>query len=98
MEVRFADSNLDRLETDRDYAGGFPPEAVRGFRKVMQIIRAAQDERDLYAFKSLHFEKLQGKRSHQCSMRLNKQWRLIVQIMPATPKNVVVVNGIEDYH
>lgn len=98
MEARFADDNLARLETERDFHAGFPPEAVRGFRKVMQVIRAAVDERDLYAMRSLRFEKLKGDRSHQRSLRLNDQWRLIVQIIPDTPKNIVAVLGIEDYH
>jgi proteic killer suppression protein len=47
----------------------------------MQYIRAASDERDFYALKSLHYEKLHGKRSHQRSMRLNDQFRLILQSM-----------------
>jgi toxin HigB-1 len=98
MEVEITDDDLRRLELERDFDAGFPPEAVRGFRKVMQVIRAAADERDLYALKSLRFEKLQGKRAHQRSLRLNKQWRLIVEIVPATPKNTVAIIGIEDYH
>jgi proteic killer suppression protein len=98
MDVQFATVDLDRLEQDAGFNGGYPPEAVRGFRKVMQVIRAAVDERDLYALRSLRFEKLQGDRQHQRSLRLNRQWRLIVEIIPATPKNVVAVIGIEDYH
>jgi len=64
----------------------------------MQIIRAAPDERTFYALKSLRFEKLKGKRSHQCSMKLNDQWRLIVELQGQTPNKVVLVVGIEDYH
>ena len=48
--------------------------------------------------KSLHFEKLKGDRQEERSMRLNKQWRLIVKIIPDTPKNRVAVLAIEDYH
>jgi toxin HigB-1 len=98
MEVQLRDDHLERLELDRDFTAGFPPEAVRGFRKVLQVIRAAVDERDLYALKSLHFEKLKGARSHQRSLRLNAQWRLIVEIVNATPKNMVAISAIEDYH
>src|SRR5947209_17972822 len=98
MEVRFVNPDLERLERDANFNGGYPPEAVRGFRKVMQAIRAAVDERDLHAMKSLHFEKLKGDRQEERSMRLNKQWRLIVKIIPDTPKNRVAVLAIEDYH
>jgi proteic killer suppression protein len=102
MEVRFDDDqDLDRLETDPGFTAGRPPAVVKGFRKVMQFIRAAADERDFYAMRSLHFEKLQGARDHQRSMRLNDQWRLIVELEgkgAKEEKKVVVVKGIEDYH
>ena len=98
MQVRFADAKLDRLETDPDFYGGYAPEAVRGFRKVMQVVRAAADERDLWAMRSLNFEKLSGDRKGQHSLRLNKQWRLIVKIEKSDPSNVVVVIEIVDYH
>jgi proteic killer suppression protein len=64
----------------------------------MQAIRAANDERDLYVVKGNRFEKLKGARSHQYSLRLNDQWRLIVEIKSGNPKNTIVVVGVEDYH
>ena len=64
----------------------------------MQAIRAAEDERAFYAMKSLHFEKLKGNRSHQHSMRLNDQWRLILEFERTSDGKVVLVIGIEDYH
>lgn len=98
MEVEFADENLNRLEIDLQFTAGFEKEVVRGFRKVMQVIRAAPDERDFYKLKSLHFEKLQGNRSHQRSMRINKKWRLIVELKGEAPSKTVNVLGVEDYH
>ena len=98
MDVEFADSNLDRLEKDEEFNAGFGKEIVRGFRKVMRFIRSASDERDFRAMRSLNFERLQGNRSHQHSLRLNRQWRLIVEIRTANPKNVVIIVAIEDYH
>ena len=98
MDVVFGDAALGRLEVDPSYKGGFSKSTVKGFRKVMQLIRAAEDERDFYAMRSLHFEKLKGDREGQRSMRLNKQWRLILEIVEGSPKNSVRVLGIEDYH
>jgi proteic killer suppression protein len=98
MEVEFADDDLDRLEVDRRFTAGHDRGVVKAFRKVMQVIRAAPDERDFYALKSLHFEKLQGARAHQRSMRLNDQWRLIVELKGEAPNKTVRVVGIEDYH
>jgi toxin HigB-1 len=98
MEVDFDDDLLDRLETDRDYDAGFERAVVKGYRKLMQVIRAAPDERDFYALKSLHFEKLEGARSHERSIRINKQWRLIVELRGVSPNKRVLVKVIEDYH
>src|SRR5262245_4718995 len=97
MEAEFDDPDLDRLETDPDYTAGWAPGIVRGFRKVMGAIRNAVDERDLYNG-GLQFEKLDGKRKHQRSLRINKQWRLIVEVRGDAPKKRIGVIGIEDYH
>jgi proteic killer suppression protein len=98
MEVSFGDANLDRLETEARFDGGYSPAIVKAYRKRMQQIRAAEDERVFYAFKSLHFEKLKGNRDHQHSMRLNDQWRLILEIRGGSTDKLIHVIGIEDYH
>jgi proteic killer suppression protein len=64
----------------------------------MWLIRNAVDERDLREVKANHFEKLKGAREHQHSMRLNDQWRLIVEIEGKGPNKKLIVVGIEDYH
>jgi len=97
MEVRFKDENLDRLEADPTFTGGNPG-IVKAFRKRMQQIRAARNERVFYSQKALRFEKLKGNRKHQHSMRLNDQWRLILEIEGNDPHKTVVVVSIEDYH
>ena len=98
MEVTFRDANLDRLEIDAAFDGGYPPSVVRAFRMRIQAIRDAMDERAFYALKSLHFEKLKGNRDHQHSMRLNKQWRLILELQGQAQEKVICVISIEDYH
>ena len=96
MEVRFRDGRLDRLETDPKFDGGFSQAVVRAFRKRLQFIRDTPDERVFYQMRSLRFEKLKGKRKHQYSMRLNDQWRLILELDDQAPTKVVV--AVEDYH
>jgi toxin HigB-1 len=98
MEVEFARVDLARLEVEKGYAAGYDAAAVRGFRKVMQAIRAAQDERDLYALRGFHMEKLVGKRQHQHSLRLNDQWRLIIEVSGRRSDKTIRVVTIEDYH
>jgi len=98
MEVEFKDADLDRLETDAKFTGGHAAGAVKAYRKRLGAIRAARDERDLYTHKGNHFEKLQGSRGHQRSMRLNDQWRLILELRARGNEKVIYVVGIEDYH
>jgi toxin HigB-1 len=98
MEVRFQDERLDRLEIEPAYDAGFPQAVVNAYRKRIQFIRQAPDERDFHAMKSLRFEKLKGKRAHQHSMRLNQQWRLVIEFEGVAPNKIVAVISIEDYH
>jgi toxin HigB-1 len=97
MLVRHADKKLARLETDPDDNAGLEAGLVRSYRKLMQLIRAAVDERALYALKSLHDERLKGNRKHQRSLRLNRQFRLVLELQQVPDKTVVIVS-IEDYH
>jgi proteic killer suppression protein len=98
MEVEFDDEHLEKLASDRETATSIAEPIVTMFRKRIQLIRNSPDERDFYALKSLHFEKLKGPRKHQHSMRLNKKWRLILELRESGACRKVVVIGIEDYH
>lgn len=98
MRVRFAPGPLEQLETDPKFTGGHSAELVRLYRKRMTFIRQAMDERDLYALRSLRFEKLKGPRSHQRSIRLNDQWRLVLQLDGDGEAKTVLIFSIEDYH
>jgi len=95
----FGGDDLDTLEVDPKFSGGWSSSIVKAYRKRMQIIRSAIDERDFYKLKSLRFEKLGGKRKHQHSMRLNDQYRLILELLKGNPQGTIIkVVGIEDYH
>lgn len=98
MRVRFRDAVLEEVERNVHATGGYSEAIVRAFRKWMQAIRQADDERVFRAMKSMHFEKLKGARQHQRSMRLNDQWRLILEFEGEAPNKVAVIVGIEDYH
>ena len=98
MEIEFDDPDLDRLEVDPRFAAGFPPAVVKGFRKAIGFIRQAVDERDLYAMRGLNFKPLERDRAGQHSMKLNDQWRLIVELRGQAPKKRIGVIEIVDYH
>jgi len=98
MKIIFHDKDLERLEIDMNYTHDLATGIVKAYRKRVQFIRAAINEQTFYSWKSLHFERLQGQRSHQFSMRLNDQWRLIIEIANEGAEKVVFIIDIEDYH
>ena len=99
MDIIFGNEDLDRLEVNSSFNAGLSQPLVKAYRNRINIIRQANDERDLYAFRSLRFEKLKGKRRHQHSMRLNNQYRLIIELIECDPKNKAVkIIEITDYH
>lgn len=98
MEVAFADDDLDRLETDPSFDMGLPQGVVKAYRKRLQVIRSAPDERDFRALKSLHFERLKGRRQHQHSMRLNEQYRLVLEFEGSGHATRLRIVAVEDYH
>ena len=99
MEVRFADDKLDRLETDARFTCGYDRDFVRGYRKVLGLIRHAADERDFYGMTSLHYEKLTD-RPGQHSMTPTKKsgLRIVLEFEGRAPKKTVVIVKVEDYH
>lgn len=98
MDVIFEDDSLRRLEEDPAFDAGFDRSIVRSYRMRIQFIRASNDERAFYNMKSLHYEKLKGTLNGFYSMRLNKQWRLILKYKEGDSGKLVVVVSISDYH
>ncbi len=98
MDVQFARDDLDRLETDSQFTAGFAAAIVKRYRRVVAHIRYSTDEREFRAWPGLRFEKLSGDREGQYSMRLNDQFRLIVELKGESPSKVVVICEITDYH
>jgi toxin HigB-1 len=98
MDVEFATGDLDRLETDPRFSAGYSQAIVKGFRRRMQNIRSALDERDLYAIRGNRFERLKGDRDGQCSLVLTGNWRLIVEVVEGDGLKRVRVIEIVDYH
>jgi proteic killer suppression protein len=98
MDVEFDDPDLDRLETDPKFTADWPPPIVRGYRKIMRVIRDSLDERDLYALRGLRFKKRKPPHDHQHSIRINDQMRLIVELRGDGPKKKNGVIEITDPH
>lgn len=98
MRFYFADRKLEKLYIEEKGAHKYAEGVVDAFFEVVTVIAGARDERDLYALKSLHYEKLKGERSHQRSLRLNNQFRLIVEREEDDEGRLFRIVSIEDYH
>lgn len=99
MEIDFEDESLRRLFTDPEFRNPrLGADVVRQFRKKVNFLVAASDERDLYGYRALRFEKLAGSRKGQHSIRLNDQWRLILRLEHREQGQVIVIVEIVDYH
>ena len=98
MRYQFKYRKLENLYYDGRDINQYPPEVGRSFYEAMEIISAAVDVRDLYAFKGFHFEKLKGARIDQYSMRLNNQFRLVLTKERDEHGQYLLIISIEDYH
>ena len=98
FEIRHDDTDLEQLEFDPRCRSTHSVPIVKAFRRRMQQLRAANDERDLYANRGMRFEELKGDRKGDFSVRLNDQWRLALRFEDSKPSRTMVIRAIEDYH
>jgi toxin HigB-1 len=98
MKIEFRDKRLGLIRTDRAAETKLPFPVIKSCREKLIVIEAAPDERTLRNWKSLHYEKLHGDREGQRSIRINKQWRLVVMLDESSKPPTIEVLTIEDYH
>jgi proteic killer suppression protein len=98
VRFEFKDKDLLLLYTEEKNAHRYPSGVVEAFFDVMAILESAINETDIRAFKSLRFEKLAGNRAGQHSLRLYKQYRLIIQIENDEKGKLLWIIEIVDYH
>ena len=98
MRREFQDEELRRLAADASFAPAkWDRDVIRAYRKKIQLIDAAEDERDLRATRSLHLEQLHGDREGTSSIRLNDKMRLILSFK-TDDERVAVIHEVVDYH
>lgn len=77
---------------------GKPPRRFRAIetqaQKRLRYLDAATSIQDLAALRSNRFERLEGDRNGQCSIRINKQWRICFRWTEEGAEDVEIV----DYH
>jgi Plasmid maintenance system killer protein len=93
------DDDLWRLYVEPDFhLKRLGPDLVRVYRKQVGLLASVGSEAGLRNFKGLRLERLKGDRAGEYSIRLNEQWRLILQFRTDDDGKSVVVIEIVDYH
>jgi proteic killer suppression protein len=98
MRFRFRDNNLELLYTQGEGAAKFPREVVNAFVRRIRHIEAAKDERDLRVPPSVHYERLKAKYKGQDSMRLNREWRLIISVREDKQGKYVLIHEVNNHY
>jgi toxin HigB-1 len=99
LRLVFVDAELRRLYTEPDFhLKRLGPDLVRSYRKQVALLASVSSEAELRNFKALRLEKLKGDRAGRHSIRLNDQWRLILQFRTDDDGKLVVIIEIVDYH
>jgi proteic killer suppression protein len=95
----FASKALELLYTASEGSEKFPEEVVTAFLRRVRHIEAAKDERDLRSPPSVHYEQLKGKRyAGKASLRLNRQWRLILSVEGDTQEKYVLIHEMTNHY
>lgn len=79
---------------DGETPKGFPAELVKGARRKLRYLNAAENLGDLRSPPGNHLEALRGDRKGQYSIRINDQFRICFVWTDDGPANVEIV----DYH
>lgn len=98
MEIIFNSDAYDRLEIDPGYTHGLSTSVVAAYRSRLQLLRAARDQDDLAAIRSLGFCPVDGRACGQHSVALNNPYCLIVEILKSPHDcvlRIVEVRAIE---
>ena len=94
MKLEFVSNKLLDLYSHGLGKDRYPVEVVRSFVKAVDVIKAVKDQPDLGQRRGLRLEKLKGDLAGEWSLRLGKQFRLIVTFDEETCRLL----RIEDYH
>lgn len=98
MEIEYRDKRLALIPTERAAESKLPVSVIKSLREKLIVISAAPDERTLRNWKSLRYEQLKRDRRGQRSIRLNQQFRLLLEVDDSRSSPKAILLGVEDYH
>jgi proteic killer suppression protein len=75
----------------------FQKSIIQQYKNRITLLESIDRLSDLYSFKSLHFEKLKGERTGQSSIRINDQYRLVIEQINDEAVKVLIVEISKHY-
>ena len=99
MEVEFADKTLERLATDASFTMGLPAHVAQKYRDRVSLLLSVPDERALRALRgSLDYKKRKGGKDNERQMRLNRQYRIRLEVVEGDEGKVMRIIGAGNFH
>ena len=98
MRLRFLHKELELLYTQGEGPAKLPKDVVKAFLRRVRHVDAAKDERDLRVPPSVHYERLKGRYAGKDSMRLNREWRLIISVEEDEQGKCVLIHEITNHY
>ena len=100
MKINFEKDYLRELYEKgkaQDKKHRFQPQVVKGYVKCVRVLYKARRIEDLFPFRSLNYEKLQGDKKGLSSVRINNQYRLeFREIASADDSAVIEICSLTD--
>lgn len=99
MEIRFGKQYLvdvyeGNVHKHKEFKSN--PSLVRQYVKTVQRLRVIESTEELKQHRALNFEKLKGDLKGICSVRINKQYRLLFQVVEEGSSTKFEVLELED--
>jgi proteic killer suppression protein len=99
MNVGFKTTALANLYTKplEDHKGKqkYSKEVLKQYKKKVIILMTVETLKELQTHRGLRFEHLKGKLRNYCSIRLNKQFRLILKVIEKKDRLEIQVEEVE---
>ena len=96
MEITFDKDYLRELYYDgktSDKHHRYQPHIIRGYVKAVNILDSVAKVTDLYRYRALHYEKLEGDKQGLESVRVNDQYR--IEFRSSEGDGITICNIIE---
>ena len=75
----------------------FQKSLIERYKNRIALLESIEKIADLYSFKSLHFEKLKSDKTGQSSIRINDQYRLIIEQVNEEEIKILIVEISKHY-